>query len=430
MFVDVVSVKVAAGNGGDGKISFRHEKYVDKGGPDGGDGGNGGDIIFVASRNENTLANFRYHKELIAGHGEPGGKRKKHGKSGKDLFINVPVGTVIIDKEDNSILADLSSDDQQAIIAKGGDGGFGNSHFTSSVRQAPRVAEKGEPGEQKELTLEMRLVADIGLVGFPNAGKSSFLSVISNAKPEIGDFAFTTKVPNLGVVDINNTSILVADIPGLISGASQGKGLGDEFLRHVSRCQVLLHLIDSTSNDIAADYETIRHELKEYSKELSARQHIVVLTKIDLLDGDLVDMQKQLLKKVIKTDYPIFAVSAQAHTGVKELLNYVVEVVQRAYHELAETKNPEEFDTEGLPIIRLAATELPWQVSKKSENSYMVKGSRIEKFAKRTDFDNPHGVARLKDIMNKMGITKELTKKGIKPGDSIIIGKSNDVIKY
>ncbi|MBP9820689.1 GTPase ObgE [Candidatus Saccharibacteria bacterium] len=420
MFIDIVTVKIAAGNGGDGKVNFRHEKYVEKGGPDGGDGGNGGNVIMQATRNENTLAVFRYTKELKAENGQSGGMRNKHGRSAQDLVIPVPVGTVVKDLLNNEVIADFTEDGAQAIIAKGGDGGFGNAHFTSSVRQAPRVAEKGEKGEIKEVQLEMKLVADIGLVGLPNAGKSSFLSVVSNARPEIADYPFTTLTPNLGVADISGISLLIADVPGLIEGASKGKGLGDTFLRHISRCQILLHLIDATSNDVVADYNAIRGELVASKELLAQKDAIVVLTKIDLLDDDLLQMQKEALSKVVPQAHPIMEISAQAHKGTKELLKYAANVIVRQADEMAKTENNEE-----LPVIRLNNNVLPWRVSIIKKGRYLVTGHRIEKFARRTDYENVHGVNRLKDIMQKMGITHELIKQDIQPGDTIVIGEQN-----
>ena len=420
MFIDIVTVKIAAGNGGDGKVNFRHEKYVEKGGPDGGDGGNGGNVIMQATRNENTLAVFRYTKELKAENGQSGGMRNKHGRSAQDLVIPVPVGTVVKDLLNNEVIADFTEDGAQAIIAKGGDGGFGNAHFTSSVRQAPRVAEKGEKGEIKEVQLEMKLVADIGLVGLPNAGKSSFLSVVSNARPEIADYPFTTLTPNLGVADISGISLLIADVPGLIEGASKGKGLGDTFLRHISRCQILLHLIDATSNDVVADYNAIRGELVASKELLAQKDAIVVLTKIDLLDDDLLQMQKEALSKVVPQEHPIMEISAQAHKGTKELLKYAANVIVRQADEMAKTDNNEE-----LPVIRLNNNVLPWRVSIIKKGRYLVTGHRIEKFARRTDYENVHGVNRLKDIMQKMGITHELIKQDIQPGDTIVIGEQN-----
>jgi len=252
MFVDTALVRVIAGRGGNGALSFRHEKFVDKGGPDGGDGGRGGDVVFEASNNVNTLANFRVRQELKADDGGAGGKQQKHGRDGNDIIVKVPVGTLVL--RDGVAVADLVSDGQQAVIAHGGDGGFGNAHFKSSTRQAPRIAELGEAGDEFEAALELKLLADVGLVGFPNAGKSTFLSVVTKARPEIADYEFTTLSPNLGVADIDDTSLLIADIPGLIEGASEGKGLGDAFLRHIERTAVVLHLIDAYTDDPAESY--------------------------------------------------------------------------------------------------------------------------------------------------------------------------------
>src|SRR6201996_2861036 len=308
-FIDHVVIQALAGDGGDGRTSFRHEKYVDKGGPDGGDGGNGGDVIMQASRNQNTLVSFRYHRELVAEAGGDGDKVRRHGRSGKDLYVEVPVGTIVTNAE-GLTLADLTEDGQEAIVAHGCRGGFGNAHFISSARQAPKFAEKGEAGEEQELTLELKLIADVGLVGLPNAGKSTLLSVISNARAEIADYPFTTLTPNLGVVDIDReTSLLFADIPGLIEGAAEGKGLGDEFLRHVERTAVLLHLVDVTSDDVVADYTTIQNELETYRSNLAKKEQIVVFSKIDLLLPEELAMKRAAMEKVLPKGTELFAIS-------------------------------------------------------------------------------------------------------------------------
>lgn len=418
MFVDVVLVDIKAGDGGDGLVSFRHEKYIDKGGPDGGDGGRGGNVIFKATRNENTLAAFRYKKSLSAENGQSGGQRKKRGRSGKDLTILVPVGTSIIDPETGNLLADLVEDDQQEIIAHGGSGGFGNAHFTSSVRQAPRVAEKGEKGEKLIVKLEMKLVADVGLIGFPNAGKSTLLSVISSAKPDIANYAFTTTSPNLGVVDTDNRTILVADIPGLIEGASKGKGLGDDFLRHVSRCKVLLHLIDGTSPQIDSDYQLIMNELSAYNEELASKPQIVVITKAELIDEEIANMQKEMLKSVVLKNSTIFVISAHAHTGLKELMHEAAKYVIRADEQAAEDALENK-----LPVITLKERPDSWKAVKTTDTSFTVTGRKIELFAKKTDYSNDFGVMRLRDIMKKMGIMHHLIKQGIEPGNTIVIGE-------
>lgn len=420
MFVDVAKVFVKAGRGGDGIVSFRHEIYIDKGGPNGGDGGRGGDVIFKATENLNTLLDFRYKPELKAENGANGGKQNKHGKSGENLIVKVPVGTIV--RRNGDIIADLTENNQEVVIAIGGRGGFGNAHFKSSVRQAPRIAELGEPGEEFEAELELKLLADVGLIGFPNAGKSTFLSVISNAKPEIANYEFTTLTPNLGVADVDQDSILIADIPGLIEGASKGKGLGDAFLRHVERTAVLLHLIDAYSDDIKNSYLTIRNELKSYSKELDIRPEIVAITKIEGLDQDIVDMQIDELKKVVSPGTKVMAISSMAHKGLKELLrelNKIVKVEREKQKEISITVEDDE-----LPVISLNREELSkaWNVEKVEEEDrtlYIVTGEKIERFAIRTNFDQEEGVDRLRDILKKLGIAQELLKKGAE-SDSII----------
>lgn len=420
MFVDTAIVTIQAGKGGDGAVSFRREIYVDKGGPDGGDGGHGGDVIFEATENLNTLLDFRYKPELKAKPGGNGSKAKRHGKSGEDLIVKVPMGTLV--KRDGKVIADLTTHGQQAVVARGGDGGFGNAHFKSSVRQTPRIAEKGEPGDAYTAELELKLLADVGLLGLPNAGKSTFLSVVTNARPEIADYAFTTLTPNLGVADIDDGSLLIADIPGLIEGAAEGKGLGDQFLRHVERTAVLLHLIDAYSNDIAADYRTIREELRRYSEELAAHPEVVVITKIDGLDDDIIAMQVDILREVAAKDAVIMTMSSTAHKGLKEVLRALREKVETARRAEAEAaaEAEENEDTEGLPVISLSSEAISeaWTIEK-DEDVFVVRGDKIEKFARRTNFDQYEGVNRLRDIMKKMGITHELTRKGA-VGDTVI----------
>lgn len=422
MFVDKVLVNVVAGSGGNGAVSFRHEKFVDRGGPDGGDGGDGGDVILVASRNQNTLANFRFQKTLKAADGQSGSKQKKHGKSGADLLVLVPVGTVVTD-EHGGQLADLREDGQQAVIAYGGKGGFGNAHFVSSVRQAPRIAERGEPGESFKATFELKMIADVGLVGLPNAGKSTLLSVISGARPEIADYPFTTLIPNLGMVDIDSDiSLLFADIPGLIEGASGGKGLGDEFLRHIERTKVLVHLIDAYSEDVAASYRTIQNELSEYKVDLSARPQVAVLSKIEGLDNEIVEDQLVKLRAVVPADVPVMAISAKSKDGLKELL-YEVKKLAAAQVQDEEETAAEDGD---VPVYRLDPDKMPWRVIKR-DDGYLVRGKKIERFAMRTDFDNEEGVRRLRDIMKKMGIMREIERQGIDKGQIIAFGQIGSI---
>lgn len=445
MFVDTAKVKLKAGKGGDGAVSFRHEIYVPKGGPDGGDGGKGGDIIFLADRNTNTLIDFRFAPILTAENGKNGSGQRAAGRSGKDLIVKVPIGTCVYrtksvkspDEEDTEtnkadspakegqkqfLIADLTEDGQKAIIARGGDGGFGNAHFKSSTRQAPRVAEVGEPGEEFEAELELKTMADVGLVGLPNAGKSTFLSVVSNAKPEIANYPFTTLTPNLGVATIDDKDLLIADIPGLIEGASEGKGLGHDFLRHVDRTAVLLHLIDVYNDDAGKAYQTIRNELERYS-DLKSRPEIIALTKCEGVDEEIIKMQ---MTSILAQNpaAQIFTISSSAHQGLTELLREISTEVTR--RRLSSVKGPSLEDdfldvSAELPTISLSAKELKdtWQVEKQSEEKFIVTGEKIEKFARRTDLDNYASVNRLRDIMKKLGIRAELTSLGAKP-DSII----------
>lgn len=418
-FIDHVTVTVQAGDGGDGRTSFRHEKYVDKGGPDGGDGGHGGDVVFVASRNQNTLVSFRYHRELTAESGGAGDKVRRHGRSGKDLRVEVPVGTVVTNAE-GLTLADLTEDGQEAVVAQGGRGGFGNAHFISSTRQAPKFAEKGEAGEIVELTLELKLIADVGLVGLPNAGKSTLLSVVSKARPEIADYPFTTLTPNLGVVDIDKeSSLLFADIPGLIEGAAMGKGLGDEFLRHVERTAMLLHLIDVTGEDVVADYKTIQNELKTYRSNLAQKRQIVVFSKIDLILPEELAVKRAALEKVLPKDAQLFAISSQAHENLNPMLYAVREAVDTERRRQAE-KAPEE---KTVPVLRLK-DQSSWRVSREGD-TFIVSGSKIERFAVRTDFENEEAVRRLRVIMRKQGIEHELRRQGIEPGNTVRFSGGN-----
>ncbi|MBR3595129.1 GTPase ObgE [Candidatus Saccharibacteria bacterium] len=415
MFVDTAKVKLEAGKGGDGAVSFRHEIYIPKGGPDGGDGGRGGSIIFRADKDTNTLLNFRFTPELKAEDGKNGSGTRSAGRSGKDLIIEVPIGTVV--KKDGKVIADLTRDQEEAVIAKGGDGGFGNAHFKSSTRQAPIIAEVGEPGEAFEAEIELKLLADVGLVGLPNAGKSTFLSVVSNAKPEIADYPFTTITPNLGVATIDDKDLLIADIPGLIEGAAEGKGLGHAFLRHVDRTAVLLHLVDVYNADAGEAYATIRHELEKYS-DLKDRPEIVALTKCEGLDKEIVDLQKQsILAKNPKAR--IFAISSSAHIGLEELLRELKNNIKdKKIIIKEETKNSE------VPTITLNPELIKdtWKIEKiETEEGikFVVTGDKIEKFARRTDYNNYASLNRLRDIMKKLGIRAELTSLGAQP-ESII----------
>jgi GTP-binding protein len=413
MFADTAEIEIQAGRGGNGKLSFRHEKYRAKGGPDGGDGGRGGDIVFVADHNMNTLSKYRTTRSIKAESGSDGGGNRKKGKAGEDAIIRVPPGTVLTDQATGEVLADLTTDGQESVVAQGGRGGYGNAHFASSTRQAPRSAELGEPGEKFKLSLELKLVADIGLVGLPNAGKSTLLSVISNAKPEIADYPFTTLVPNLGMVRHRDYEFLAADIPGLIEGASQGKGLGDEFLRHIERTAVVLHLVDAGSDDVVRDYQVIMQELGTYQVDLRDKPQVVALSKTDTVAEDQLKTARTALEKVTGK---VMIFSSQSHQNLDVLLDELAKFVEaaRAARLVAEE--------EELPTISVVDLPDVWSVSKE-DDVWRVNGRRIERFATRTNPDQPDALTRLFDIMKRMGIARELRRKGVEDGDTIRVGQ-------
>ncbi len=418
MFTDIATIKVQAGKGGDGYLSFHSSRSNSKGGPDGGDGGRGGDVVVRASHNTSTLTKYRTSRLWKAQEGSAGFTNRRHGKNGEPVVLIVPPGTIV--REGDEIIADLVQNDQEAVIAKGGDGGFGNWHFKSSIRQAPKMAELGEPGETKELVLELKLVADVGLVGLPNAGKSTLLSMVSNAKPEIAGYAFTTLVPNLGVVDIDDTSFLLADIPGLIEGASKGKGLGDDFLRHVERCRLLIHLIDINSQDIVKDYQTIRGELKNYAIDLSDTPFIVALTKCETKPKNEVNkIRETLLKNTNISPDRLQVISAVTGMGLIGLMRNANRMLQDAQKALKKTKKPQ--DT--MPVIKLDES-LGWNVEK-LDDKYLVTGEEIERFARRTNFNQLDGVRRLREILRKKGVFKVATKLGAQKGDIFIINSKD-----
>lgn len=414
MFIDEVSVRVKAGKGGDGMVSFRQEKFVAKGGPDGGDGGNGGNVVVRADTNTDTLSRLRYSKVHAAEDGGSGKPQKARGKSGNDLEITVPVGTVIYEEETETVVADLRQADEQAVIAYGGRGGFGNAHFTSSTRQAPRMAEYGEAGGEKTLRFELKTVADVGLVGLPNSGKSTLLSVISNAKPSIADYPFTTLEPKLGVTDVAEQSLVFADIPGLIAGASSGKGLGDAFLRHIERTKVLLLMIDSLSDDVAEAYQTLQRELSSYAIDLTAKTQVVALTRIDTVDEETVTTHQDRLRELgVATVYPI---SSVAHKGLDALLKATLQAVSSV------SDVAEEDEEEDIPVISLADDPEAWWVEQ-AEERYVIRGEKIERFAERTDFSNREALKRFRDILHKHGIDRELEHVGAGRGDTVAVGK-------
>ena len=419
MFVDYVKIYAQAGKGGDGAISFRREKYVAAGGPDGGDGGRGGSVYFKVDKDVNTLLDFRYKKKFKATPGENGQGARKYGKSGKDLYISVPIGTVVKDAETNEVLADLSEPEQTVLLLKGGKGGLGNSHFATSTRQAPRFAQDGEPGEEREFILELKLLADVGLLGFPNVGKSTFLSVVTSATPKIANYHFTTINPNLGVVKSKyGDSFVIADIPGIIEGASVGTGLGIQFLRHIERTRLLLHFIDvsmSEGRNPVEDYETINNELKEYSKKLAKRTQIIVATKSDIMSDD--SGYKKLEKLAQKNKQKIFKISSVTGEGIEELMNYVSKVLKTLPKEdLIELTN-----TSKKKIYTLDTEKNKFEIEKEGK-IFVVRGELVDKIMRKVNITDYESLFYLHRKLDEIGLNSALKEKGIKDGDIVKIG--------
>jgi GTPase len=430
MFLDEAQIIVHGGDGGDGLVSWRKEKYIAKGGPWGGDGGNGGNIVFLADPNTDTLSTFAQVKKFDAEEGQRGDKSLKHGKAGEDLILRVPPGTIITDSETGDLLADLKSTGDKIVVARGGRGGYGNAHFTSSVRQAPDFAEKGEPGEERKLKLELKLVAEVGIIGYPSVGKSTLISVISASKPKIGEYHFTTLVPNLGVVDIHERSFVVCDVPGLIEGASEGKGLGDTFLRHIERCGVLVHMLDLNREDIVADYKAIRKELELYSSKLSKKKELVVLNKMDLVNDDVLIFAEELKKNGIE----VFAsISSATKHGIGNFLNKLLTVVleEREKHSAISIepacpagRHSEENVATIQPQIGADRTDA-FTIEEDPKGTFTVKGKRIEQIAQMTDWQKEGGVQRFRDIAERIGLTKSLKSARADATSKIIIAKIN-----
>ena len=413
MFTDYAKIIIKSGNGGDGAITFRREKYVAAGGPDGGDGGKGGDIYFRVDPNANTLIDFRYTKKFKAQNGENGSGGNKYGKSGEDLYIDVPIGTIIRDSETGKIVADLSKDGQVELVLKGGRGGKGNSHFATATRQVPRFAQAGEDGEEKEVILELKLLADVGLLGFPNVGKSTFLSVVTDAKPKIANYHFTTIEPNLGVVKTEKgDSFVIADIPGIIEGASEGIGLGIQFLRHVERTRLLLHVIDVSGvegRNPVQDFHTINEELKKYSEKLSQRKQIIVANKIDIMQDDT--GYKELEKLAKEQNIEIFKISGATGQGIKELLNRVSEVLKTLPKE-------EIVDEEDRVVYTLNDDSNDFTV-RKEDGIFIIEGKAINRLMGRINIDDNESMYYFEKSLKQLGIEAELKKQGIKEGDTV-----------
>lgn len=413
MFFDRVKIFVKAGHGGDGAVSFRREKYVPKGGPDGGDGGRGGSVIIEADHNLNSLQPFRYKKKFAAESGQPGMGAKKSGKDAEDLVIKVPVGTLIWDAEHELLLADLFAPGESFIAAVGGRGGRGNVHFANSVRQAPRFSKSGGLGEERELILDLKLIADVGLLGLPNAGKSTLISVISNAKPKIADYPFTTLKPQLAVVDHYAERALFADIPGLIEGAAEGLGLGHEFLRHIERCRLLIHLVDVASVDPStalANYRLIREELKAYSTELAAKEELIVLNKIDSLTAEQIQ-EVEAEFSAAGLDYCM--ISAVTGAGVPELLS-------EAFRKLAELPQLAPLQPSGFRVYADEQVE-SFKITQEDEQTYRVSGRAVELLLLQTDFENPESFYFFQSRLRRFGIIDKLLAAGLKAGDTVKI---------
>lgn len=413
MFIDEASIYIRSGKGGDGMVHFLQQKFITHGGPDGGDGGRGGDVVFVVNSHLNTLQKFQHKTHFIAEDGKKGAVNNQTGRSAPDLTIEVPAGTVIYDADSGALLADLVEQGQQLILCKGGRGGKGNPHFKNSRNQAPRTAEKGEPGEDKNLRLELKLIADVGIVGLPNAGKSSLLAAVSNAKPKIANYPFTTLEPNLGVVNLDDdTTLVLADIPGLVEGAHMGVGLGDSFLRHIQRCRVLIHLINGESEDPLADFSQINNELALFDPLLGEKPQLVVLNKID--NPDVEQKVTSLQKKFKKHGYQLFTISALSRTNLTS-------VMWKAVQLLRETPEPETPFSTAIPVYRPEEDDREFTILKEFNGKWRVKGKSIERAAAMTYWDMQESIRRFQRLMDILGVDDALRKAGVENGDTVCI---------
>ena len=414
MFIDKVVVEVRSGKGGDGMIAFLHEKYVAKGGPSGGNGGRGASIIFRANKSINTLYNFRHSKVFIGADGEKGGTKNKYGRGANDVIVDVPLGTIVYEEKDHRFIADLSSDGEMVTVAKGGRGGRGNAAFKSDKNRVPRIAENGLPGETKRLILELKLLADVGLVGLPNAGKSTLLSVVSNANPEIADYPFTTIEPNLGVVNVSKfETFVMADLPGLIEGAHQGKGLGLTFLRHLERCRVIVHVVSMEEENPYENFKIVQNELKSYGMGLDKRPMIVVASKMD--DETSEDKFKEFKKKY---KGEVIKLSSLIHKGLDELINKC--------HELLAVTSPfplgEENKEEGVKVYDAYKEEKPiFEIVKEKDHVFRIKGESIERTYSLINISTDEGLMRLINYLRKIDVEKVLKEKGAVDGDSVFL---------
>ncbi len=412
MFLDRVKIKIKSGDGGNGSLSFLRNKMTMKGGPDGGDGGKGGDIIFKATENQNTLYNFRFKKKFYAENGEAGSKQLKTGANGKDLVIEVPCGTVIIDAESNKVIADLNEKDKTFTALRGGNGGHGNAYYKTSIKQAPAFSQEGVKTKEREVILELKTIADVGLVGFPNVGKSTLLSVISNANPKIANYPFTTLYPNLGVVEVKGQTFVVADIPGLIEGASEGQGLGHYFLKHVERVRLILHLIDVSQADgrnYLEDFKTINKELEKYSEELAKTPQIVVFSKSDELSEEELNNRIKEFEKVYKiTPMPI---SSILHEGVEQVKLKMLEKLAKLPKKPPVKVEKFDFDKTDITSVEI----------QKDGDVFVVSGGKIDNFVRGVFLDDPRSFAYFQNRLQEMGIIDMLKEKGLKNGDIVKI---------
>lgn len=418
MFIDYTEVYIKAGDGGDGSVSFRREKYIPNGGPDGGDGGNGGNIIFKVDPGLRTLIDFRYKRKYIAQSGEKGNKKNMSGKGGSDLIVKVPQGTVVKDKAIGRIIADLSKDDQQEIIARGGKGGAGNQHFATPTRQIPNFARNGTLGQEMTVVLELKLIADVGLLGFPNVGKSTLLSVVSSAKPKIANYQFTTLTPNLGVVSLGEGgSFVMADIPGLIEGAHEGVGLGHNFLRHVERTRLLIHVVDiaeTDGRDAIADFDIINRELELYNAELAGRPQIIAANKIDALEST--EKLELFRTEMEKRGYKVFDISAATNRGIDPLMRYV-------YEKLKELPEILLYDPSNIEIDLTPPVDVPPFSVRRENEIYVVEGPWVTKILGTVNFDDRESLQYFQRVIRNMGVIEELEKKGINEGDTVRMGE-------
>lgn len=417
MFADRAKIFIKSGKGGDGHVSFRRELYVPNGGPDGGDGGKGGDVVFVVDPGLNTLTDFRHIRKYKAQDGEEGGKKNCHGADGEDVILKVPAGTVIKDAETGKVILDMSNKTEPVVLLKGGRGGKGNRHYVTSVMQAPKYAQPGQSAKEMWITLELKVIADVGLVGFPNVGKSTFLSRVTNAKPKIANYHFTTLNPNLGVVDLDdNNGFVIADIPGIIEGASEGVGLGFEFLRHIERTKVLIHMVDAASTegrDPIVDIETINNELSTYNKDLPNRPQVIAANKCDALFGDDYEAVISMLKDEYEPKgIKVFPISAVSGKGLKELLWYVNDLVKKSEVDVVEFEPEMEIDFPDNP-------ELPFEVWKDEDGVYRVEGPRIERMLGYTNLESEKGFAFFQNFLKDNGILDKLEELGINEGDTV-----------